>query len=49
MGLFDTLFGGLRRPNVTGFYRLLDGYTPVFKSWSGGLYESQLVRAAIEA
>lgn len=51
MGLFDKLFG--RRPEPVGRYegsfRMLNGYTPRFTRWSGGLYESELVRAAIHA
>ena len=30
-------------------FQLLNGYRPVFHSWSGELYESELVRAAIDA
>ena len=51
MGLFDTLFG--RRPKVKETYeetfQMLNGYTPKFTSWRGGIYEAQLVRAAIHA
>lgn len=51
MGLFDTLFG--RRPKPRGEYKgvfkLLNAYEPRFTSWSGGIYESQLIRAAINA
>lgn len=49
MGLFDTLFG--RRPKPRGEYKgefkLLNAYEPRFTSWTGGIYESQLIRAAI--
>ena len=50
MGLFDFIF---KRPSQTeelkyeGIFKMLDGYTPRFTSWSGGLYESELIRAAI--
>ena len=51
MGLFDTLFG--RRPRVKETYeetfQMLNGYTPKFTSWRGGIYEAQLVRSAIHA
>ena len=51
MGLFDFLFG--RRPepkgDFGGTFRMLNGYVPRFTSWSGGMYESELVRAAINA
>ena len=49
MSLFDRLFG--RRPKPSGDYegvfRLLNGYAPAFTSYSGGVYESELIRAAI--
>ena len=50
MGLFDKIFG---RPKahreVTGDYKVLTGYTPVFVNGAGQIYESQLIRAAINA
>lgn len=50
MGLLERLFGKERpQIKVDGFYRMLDGYTPRFTSWSGQVYESELVRAAIDA
>lgn len=51
MGLFDRIFGN--RPKEKGKYqgafKMLDGYTPSFSSWNKNLYESELVRAAINA
>lgn len=51
MGLFDYIFKN--RPKITGRYegkyKLLEGYTPHFTRWGGELYESELVRAAINA
>lgn len=32
-----------------GFFRTLTGYRPVFTSWQGCIYESEVVRAAIDA
>ena len=53
MGLFDKLFGRDKdltpRYNEEKVFRLLSGYTPVFHTWSGELYESELIRAAIDA
>ena len=50
MGLFDKLFG--RRPKPQGDYggvfKLLNGYTPRFTSFGGSVYESELVRSAID-
>lgn len=52
MGLFDRLFGN--RPKLTkGQYeetfKMLNGYTPRFTTWGGEIYESELIRAAINA
>lgn len=49
MGLFDKLFGNRPRPrgDFDGVFRMLDGYTPTFTSFGGGVYESELIRAAI--
>jgi len=51
MGLFDLILG--KRPEPKGKYegtfKLLDGYRPAFTKWGGELYESELVRAAINA
>jgi len=49
MGLFDSLFG--HRPKEQGEYqgafKMLNGYMPNFTSWTGGVYESELVRSSI--
>lgn len=51
MGLFDRIFGN--RPKEKGKYeggfKMLNGYTPHFTSWSGELYEQELIRASINA
>ena len=51
MGLFDAIFGN--RPKTKGKYegsfRLLNGYTPHFTTWGGSIYESELIRAVINA
>lgn len=50
MGLLQRLFGKQPEPiMVDGIYRLLDGYVPHFRTWGGQIYESELVRAAIDA
>ena len=51
MGLFSKLFGKTPEPNgqYVGEYKLLDGYKPVFHRFEGSIYESELVRAAINA
>lgn len=51
MSLFDKLFGN--RPKAKGTYeggfKMLNGYTPHFTTWGGSVYESELIRAAINA
>lgn len=52
MALFDFLFGKTKQPpesRYEGTYKLLNVYQPRFTSYGGGLYESELVRAAINA
>lgn len=49
MGLFDFLFKN--RPKEEGRYegafKMLNGYTPRFTSYTGGVYESELIRSSI--
>lgn len=51
MGLFDLIFKNRPKPQgeYEGFFKLLDGYTPHFTTWGGGMYESELIRAVINA
>lgn len=51
MSLFDMIFKNRPKPRgeYETFFRMLDGYTPHFTTWGGGMYESELVRAAINA
>ena len=51
MGLFDFLYKNRPKPtaNYGGTFKLLNGYVPAFTSRDGGLYESELIRAAIHA
>lgn len=51
MSLFDAIFKNRpkERGKYQGYFKMLNGYRPVFTSWSGGLYESELIRSAIHA
>jgi len=50
MGLFERLFGKRPEPKeFEGTFRMLNGYVPRFTSFSGGMYESELVRAAVNS
>lgn len=48
--LFDKIF---KKPepkgSPEGFFKTLTAYAPVFTTWQGGIYESELVRSAINA
>ena len=48
MGAFDFLF---RRPKaaaeVNHYFKMMDGYTPIFTSYDGGVYEMELTRSCI--
>lgn len=52
MSLFERIFGN-RPKEPSGHYesvfKMLNGYTPRFTSYEGGVYESELIRAAINA
>ena len=49
MGLFDAIFGRKRADPQSTVYQTLTAYQPVFRTWGGQIYESELVRAAIDA
>lgn len=50
MSLFDKLFNRAEKEQqIDTLFKTLNAYTPVFVNWRGSLYESELVRAAIEA
>lgn len=53
MGMFDWLFPkDMQEPKMPAYreqFKLLTAYEPVFRNYSGSLYESDLVRSAIEA
>jgi hypothetical protein len=51
MGLFDFLFKNRPKPvgKFEGDFQLLDAYQPHFTTFGGNVYESELIRAAINA
>ena len=54
MGLFEKLFGkkAAEAPAVMKAqhtFQLLDGYVPAFHTWNGSVFESDLIRAALDA
>ena len=56
MGLFQKIFRPEKNKDsaqalkqAEGFFRTLTAYRPTFRDWHGQIYESELVRAAIDA
>ena len=51
MGLFDALFKKAPKPvgEYKGDWKMLNGYEPHFTTFGGNIYESELVRASIDA
>ena len=54
MGLFEKLFGKKAQDQpanvkVQHTFQLLDGYVPTFHTWNGSVFESDLIRAALDA
>lgn len=50
MGLFESIFGSKKTETIKAdsYFKTLTAYSPVFHSWNGALYESELVRSAID-
>lgn len=49
MGLFESIFGTKKTEiKADSYFKALTAYSPVFHSWNGALYESELVRSAID-
>lgn len=50
MGVFETIF---RKPKADiqaeGYFKMLNGYTPVFSNAPESIYEMELTRAAIHS
>lgn len=52
MSLFEKIFGARKereRIAARETWEMLNGYKPIFHTWDGEIYESELVRAAIDA
>jgi len=52
MGLFEKIFkkpAPVKAAESAGTFQTLTAYTPTFTSWGGEIYESELVRSAIDA
>ena len=52
MGMLEKIFGRREQPaalKTAQTFKLLEGYTPAFTTWRGSIYESELIRAALDA
>ena len=52
MGMLEKIFGRREQPQglkTAQTFKLLEGYTPAFTTWRGSIYESELIRAALDA
>ena len=45
--LKDYLFKSKKQIVIDNYFKMLNGYSPVFTTYSGGLYEMDLTRAAV--
>ena len=51
-GMMDKIFGRREQPKAlkaAKTFTLLQGYTPAFTTWHGSIYESELIRASLDA
>ena len=52
MGMFERIFGKREQPAAlknAQIFKMLEGYSPVWTTWQGSVYESELIRAALDA
>ena len=52
MGMLEKIFGRKEQPAAlknAQIFRMLEGYTPAWTTWRGSIYESELIRAALDA
>lgn len=49
MGLFEAVFGRKKAEPQSVAYQTLTAYQPTFRTWGGQIYESELVRSAVNA
>lgn len=47
MKFLDYLFHGKELKAIGNYFKMLNGYSPTFTSFSGGVYEMDLTRTAI--
>ena len=52
MGMIEKIFGRREQPAAlknAQIFKMLEGYTPAWTTWKGSVYESELIRASLDA
>ena len=52
MGMLEKIFGKKEQPAAlknAQIFKMLEGYTPAWTTWRGSIYESELIRASLDA
>ena len=52
MGMLEKIFGKREQPaglKNAQIFKMLEGYTPAWTTWRGSVYESELIRASLDA
>ena len=52
MGMLEKIFGRKEQPAAlknAQIFKMLEGYTPAWTTWRGSIYESELIRASLDA
>ena len=52
MGMLEKIFGRKEQPAAlknASIFKMLEGYTPAWTTWRGSVYESELIRASLDA
>lgn len=49
MKILDYLFHGKQMQVIDGYFKMLNGYSPTFTSFNGGVYEMDLTRTAVNS
>ena len=52
MGMFEKIFGRREQPKAlknAQIFKMLEGYRPAWTTWRGSVYESELIRASLDA
>ena len=49
MKFLDYLFHGKELRYIDSYFKMLNGYSPTFTSYNGGVYEMDLTRTAVNS